>query len=321
MDDLDRESIIPSFGEPVWGDARIGQVVEKEGMTEGARGVKSAAKNGSWFRDSPHYWAEAWLPLAYAVACVEVVCRSCERAGKVYDRIVKAWSEAGAKSVSERIGSMIGESGREKIREAALHPERELLPDPNKLFREMESLFRGVELKREFFEAEETGRLEALISEFIVVGFNRKSDTETGRCRVIPSDNAPWLIWAVGILTALDSHRLTLERVRDFYKVRRHKGKRVDFHKVLTEQPMSRLHRRMVASAKAVDLRLKNDRTIVAAAQRWYQCRVVYRSIDDFCDAEAEKGHILDGKNVDKQIRPCDDAVGYIRRLPRRTSK
>jgi hypothetical protein len=36
--------------------------------------------NKSWFRDTPHYWAEASLPLAYAMACVEVVCRSSEKA-------------------------------------------------------------------------------------------------------------------------------------------------------------------------------------------------------------------------------------------------
>jgi len=38
--------------------------------------IKNMANNTSWFRDTPHYWAEAWLPLAYAVACVEVVCKS-----------------------------------------------------------------------------------------------------------------------------------------------------------------------------------------------------------------------------------------------------
>ncbi len=34
----------------------------------------------SWFKDTPHYWAEASLPLAYAVACVEVVSESSEKA-------------------------------------------------------------------------------------------------------------------------------------------------------------------------------------------------------------------------------------------------
>ena len=41
--------------------------------------------NVSWFRDTPHYWSEASLPLAYAVACVEVVCKSSEKAGILYN--------------------------------------------------------------------------------------------------------------------------------------------------------------------------------------------------------------------------------------------
>ena len=30
----------------------------------------------SWFRDTFHYWAQASLPFAYALACVEVVSKS-----------------------------------------------------------------------------------------------------------------------------------------------------------------------------------------------------------------------------------------------------
>jgi len=42
--------------------------------------VRNVVSNSSWFRDTPHYWAEASLPLAYAVACVEVVYKSSEKA-------------------------------------------------------------------------------------------------------------------------------------------------------------------------------------------------------------------------------------------------
>jgi len=43
--------------------------------------------NNSWFRDTPHYWAEALLPLAYALACVEVVSESSEKAGVLYNSL------------------------------------------------------------------------------------------------------------------------------------------------------------------------------------------------------------------------------------------
>jgi hypothetical protein len=53
----------------------------------------------SWFRDSPHCWAQASLPLAYAVACAEVVCRSSEKARRLYNRIVEAWSDPRAEAI------------------------------------------------------------------------------------------------------------------------------------------------------------------------------------------------------------------------------
>jgi len=188
-----------------------------------------------------------------------------------------------------------------------------------------EDFLKGDDIDRESLEerehAEQLANLTWLIMEFIRVGFNRESDIQKGRYRVEVSEKAPWLLWAVGIRTLLDSYRIRFEQIRDFYKIRGYKGKTTDFYKVLSEQPMSRLHREMVAGAKAADLRLKNDKTIMEGARRWYQCRVVYPSIRKFCDAKSSEGIILELQNVDKQIKPCDDAVGYIRRVRRKTSK
>jgi hypothetical protein len=57
-------------------------------LSEGLNEIRSVANNGSWFKDTPHYWAEAWAPLAYAVACVEVVCKSSEKAEIVHNKPV-----------------------------------------------------------------------------------------------------------------------------------------------------------------------------------------------------------------------------------------
>jgi len=290
---------------------------------------------GSWFRGTPHYWAEASLPFAYALACVEVVSRRSEKAGVLYDKIVEAWSAPGMRVVFDDIGSMIPEWAKERTREALVHPEIGFSPDANKPFREVEEAFAGLEVDEGFLggdgmegasleereHAEELANLTWLVMEFIRVGFNRETDIEKGRYRVEVSERAPWLVLGVGIRTILDSYRIRFEQVRDFYKVRRHKGKIIDFQDVLAGQSMSRLHREIVASAKAANLRLKNDKTIMEAARRWYQCRVLYASIKKFCDAKSDEGIILELQNVDKQIEPCDDAVGYIRRLTRKTSK
>ena len=42
-------------------------------LTEATKVMKNVKDNTSWFRDTPHYWAKASLPLAYAVACIEGV--------------------------------------------------------------------------------------------------------------------------------------------------------------------------------------------------------------------------------------------------------
>jgi hypothetical protein len=62
---------------------------------------KNVAYETSWFRDTPHYWAETSLPLTYMVACVEVVCKSSEKAGGLYNGIVEAWSAPGIKAMCE----------------------------------------------------------------------------------------------------------------------------------------------------------------------------------------------------------------------------
>jgi hypothetical protein len=54
----------------------MGQEMEKKGgLTEGMEAVENVEDNTSWFKDTPHYWVEASLPLAYVVACAEVVSK------------------------------------------------------------------------------------------------------------------------------------------------------------------------------------------------------------------------------------------------------
>jgi len=49
-------------------------------LTEALNEMKTVANNGSWFRDTPHYWTQDLLRLAYAVACVEVVSKMSDKA-------------------------------------------------------------------------------------------------------------------------------------------------------------------------------------------------------------------------------------------------
>ena len=288
--------------------------------------IKNVAGNASWFRDTPHRWAESSLPLAYAMACVEVVSKMSDKAGAIYRQIIEAWGKPGLKVLREALISEVPDSEIEKVKSALLHPENELIPDPNKPFRELEAIITDDNLSGEISigdskEAEDVKNLHDLIVEFIIIGFNRESDIAKGKFSVTPEGNSHWLILAITLCTYLECQKITLEKLRKVQKVRTHKGKIIDFHKELTDKPTSRWHRRMVASSKAVKLKLKNDRMFVDAARAWYQCRIKCGSVSKYCDAQWEKGITLDPKNIEKKIRPCDDALGYIRRMPRKTNK
>ena len=63
-------------------------------LTQALKDIKTVANNDSWFRDDPHRWAIASMPLAYAVACVEVIAVNSEQAGDIYQKIFDAWRKS-----------------------------------------------------------------------------------------------------------------------------------------------------------------------------------------------------------------------------------
>lgn len=301
-------------------------------LRESLEVIKNVADNPSWFGEYAHRWPLAALPMAYAMACVEIVSKNSEKGSIVYRQIVEAWGKPDIDAVYEEIISEVSDSEKEEWKQTLKLPETVYEPDANKPFKDFEELINQPDFGYELFEDEENletmlpkeqeeykelANLFILILKFIIIGFNRESDIAKRKYRVVPTEKAPWLILAVMYRTAFEHQNITLDRLRKIYKVRKFEGKLYDFEKVLTQQPMSRMHRRMVASGKIAKLKLKNDRIFMNTARRWYQCRVVYSSINKFCDAQSEKGILLDSKNVDKEVRKCDEAVGYNRRMPR----
>jgi hypothetical protein len=81
-------------------DDRISYGSERQDESmKSLKGTKNIGNSDSWFRDTPHYWADASLPLAYAVACVEVVYRNSEKARILYNlleaRVYYHWTNIG----------------------------------------------------------------------------------------------------------------------------------------------------------------------------------------------------------------------------------
>jgi hypothetical protein len=56
--------------------------MEKKGEPkEAPKAMRNVVDDTSWFRDTPHYWAQVSLPLAYAVACVGAVSKMSGKVG------------------------------------------------------------------------------------------------------------------------------------------------------------------------------------------------------------------------------------------------
>jgi hypothetical protein len=72
----------------------------------GQAAIRKVLENPSWFREHPHYWASASLPFAYAMACVEIVSKSSEKARILYNGIIEAWSDAGIRAIFDEIASI-----------------------------------------------------------------------------------------------------------------------------------------------------------------------------------------------------------------------
>ncbi len=204
-----------------------------QAMKQDKHKVRNIA-NSSWFRDTPHRWADDSLPFAYAMACVEVVAEKSEKAGEIYHQIIEAWGNPKLRSLGESVIAEIPDSKKEKIKQALIHPESEFLPDPNKPFKQMEDLFANIGKDRNLLAAgiakkssalenqtlEETLKLVFLIIDFIKVGFNRESDITKGKYRVIPDNN--WLLMAVMMRTQFAYPRISLERIKKVYEVRKY---------------------------------------------------------------------------------------------------
>lgn len=284
--------------------------------------IKRVTDKASWFDEHAYRWPSTALPVAYALACVEVACKSSEKAGGLFQQIIEACGKPGIKAVIEKI---ISNEEKEELKQMLKGWKAEFAGDVNKPFKALEEIGSDNDLINAFLKAKagtfsvsqeeekDWARLIRLIRKFTLAGFNRKSDIRKGKYRVEPTEKPPWLLIAVIYRALFQYMAFSPEMLNRTFKRRMVKGKTYDLEKVMTQQRPSRMYRNLVANAKKAGMLLKNDKTIMKAARRWYQCRVVYPSVNEFCVAESRKEIIiiLDPKNVDKEIRPCDEALAY----------
>ena len=76
------------------------------------------------FGEHAHRWQDAGQPMAYAMACVEVVANSSPRAGELYRELVAAWAAPGVKALYKEVMASVPEEDvqewKEKLGQAEL---------------------------------------------------------------------------------------------------------------------------------------------------------------------------------------------------------
>ncbi len=285
--------------------------------------------DNSWFGEYAHRNPDAALPIMYTMACIEIVSCNSTRAKAIYNEIVKAWGKPGVKELYDKLISEFSDEEKGYMENMARNPELAFEGDVNKPWNDLVGLvsnpdFENIAFTGTWKEAldsldmkyQDVWNLFRLIFDFIFNGFNRERDIEEKKFKVIPSVEPPWLLNMIMYRTLMEYKHITLDRLIKIYKVREYKGKTYNFEYILTQQLYNRMHRRLVAAGKGTKMKLKHDYKYLDAAWLWYQCRVAYPNIDNFLDSEAKKGNLnLDFKNVQKQVKICDDALGYMKRV------
>jgi len=278
----------------------------------------------SWFNKKTfHYAYEESNPYIYAMACVEIVATHSKEGGMIFNQIINAWNGPGVQKFQNDFSSSFTDEDSEEMKDVAL----EVLKDPKKPFVELQELTSKSGWWKPLLENDNVGTVDLnpeedasneemfnglwKVMEFILIGFNRKSDIRKGIYRVMPTDNPIWLYLAVLYRTLSEHSKITMAEMRKNIKIV-HKGdKTIDYEAILTGSPTNREHRRLIEYSKSMNLKLAHDKKYLDAAYLWYQCRVRYSSIEKYCNSQTHRMKTLDPKNILKKIKPCDEAIGY----------
>jgi hypothetical protein len=282
--------------------------------------------------DSKYYWTKESLDFAYVWACVDIAKKRSVKAANLYRGIVECWNNPDLintfKDFYSEITSYLSEDQKNDIPLMILQPEKYIKGDIDTPLRNLKNISGDQDIaeyvlsflfENDSLERQNGALVEFILKifEFILVAFNNKENLEKGKYKVFLSDLNQYVHLAVMFMSSLEHYSITRDRVIELYKVRLVRGKKLNFENILQKKPTSRIHRRIIANAKSSRIKLKHDRTIYKASEHWYECRVINKSINEFLSKEDNPG--LDLKNIQKEIKPIDVAMGYIKRRKSKT--
>ena len=255
---------------------------------------RSKRDDGQYF----HYWRPQIQPLLVAAICVYIAAIHSSDARRIYAQIMDEWGKPECQALLKEIIVLPAAQFKEW---------REAAAENNEYDSELD-IWMG--LYEKYRKSDDFKRLFDLIGQFIEAGFNRKKDLMQGKL-MIKASGAPYLNFAVVMLIAgsyMEKHPEPDGKTR--YKFG---GIALDVS-VSYGDGDERVQRLDSKLFKGLAYQLSHDEKLKRVAWRWYQCRVVYSSPEEFCIKSQLEGIDLDPVNISKEIWLGDIATGYPRK-------
>jgi hypothetical protein len=246
-----------------------------------------------------HYWREEMRPLIVATLCVFNALEFSTKAKGIYKQLLEAWGKPGCISLLK--GNIELPISELKAWEEAVMTGNSYEPKDIRFKASHDN----------FVNDEDYKHLILLIAEFIKVGFNHKKGL-LGYVKKVSIEKSEYLPLAVKMVSA--DEYIEMHPDLNFEKEIKLGDKVLDkspFNGVSQERT-HRLHTKML---KKYGYSLNHDKKLSDLAWYWYQCRVVYSGIEEFCNKHFKSTGIkLDPANITKEILIADIATGYPRK-------
>ena len=266
-------------------------------------------------------YAPETMPFVYSAACLMVIVQQIDEAKGIYQKIVNCYE------LPEMVSMFDAMIQRMPLQQESV---KELL-ETNKDKKSLERIMLFWEKQKKKVVGDfgwikpwadvEHNELKSkdfkywfdLVDELIKVGFNSKDNQRKGKYKVNIKKAEPLLL---AILYRSYADYRGAELIVDANGIigMRDGGKFYDLSKVFNVKLGSRRWRRDATRLKKAGYTLTHDKIINRIAETWYKCRIVYPSVEKYVDAQSFEGNLLELKNVEKEVKLCDDALGYKRK-------
>ena len=235
------------------------------------------------------------MPLLLAASLVNVVVENSEEARVIYKEIIDTWDKPDCQRLlKENIAIPIAE----------IEAWAKTVIEGNNYESDLDI---WTEIYEKYRQSDDFRYLFAHISDFVKVGFNREKDNP----KVLAS-RAPYLCIAIVVWTV--GRYMEKSTDSDMQQYLEFGDKEFGLSNFIDGESR-KMHEFHVPILNMYGYRLHQDGKIRDRAWYWYQSRVVFSGVEEFCRKYYKKEKVyLDSRNINRLIKEYDIATGYPRR-------